>query len=242
MGYKLIYVSILYIIVFLFSAFDTIGAELLDVLEKTAPENGGGYKYKIYLPKDYKENSKEWPFVLFLHGSHRRGSDLQRLNGTIPAKFMVKDGELQFIVVAPLCPKNENWECDSLDLFIDYLISDYPIDENRIYLTGISMGGFGTWELATAYPKRFAAIAPVCGGGDPDQAERLKDIPIWVFHGANDRVVSKRRYADPMVAAVRKHGGDVKYTVFKHTSHDIWRKVYTDYSLYEWFLEHERTD
>ena len=101
------------------------------------------------------------------------------------------------------------------------------------------MGGFGTWALAAAHPERFAAIAPICGGGDPKQAERLKDLPIWVFHGAKDPTVPLAR-SEEMVKALKEAGGEPKFTVYPDAGHDSWTETYDNPELYEWFLAHKR--
>jgi len=115
----------------------------------------------------------------------------------------------------------------------------YRIDENRIYVTGLSMGGYGTWDLAIKYPNRFAAIAPVCGGGDPTKASVLKDLPIWVFHGAKDEVVTLDK-SQVMVDAIEKTGGSVKFTIYPEANHDSWTETYNNPELYEWFLAQSR--
>jgi predicted peptidase len=101
------------------------------------------------------------------------------------------------------------------------------------------MGGYGTWSLATEYPERFAAIAPICGGGDPKKAHLLKDMPVWVFHGAKDTVVPPER-SEEMVNALKEAGGNVQYTVYPEADHDSWTETYNNPKLYEWFLKHKR--
>ena len=122
---------------------------------------------------------------------------------------------------------------------VDDIAARYKVDKKRIYLTGLSMGGYGTWALASAYPERFAAIAPICGGGSRIMSLRLKDIPIWVFHGAKDRVVPLEE-SEEMVNAIRKRGGDVKFTIYPDAGHDSWTESYNNQELYDWFLEHSK--
>ena len=110
------------------------------------------------------------------------------------------------------------------------------MNTGRIYLTGLSMGGYGTWSLAIAYPGRFAAIAPVCGGSEPFFAGRIKDIPAWIFHGAKDSVVPVSK-SEEMVNALKKHGSNVKFTVYPEAKHDSWTATYNNPELYEWFLK-----
>jgi predicted peptidase len=122
---------------------------------------------------------------------------------------------------------------------VDDVAARYKVDKKRIYLTGLSMGGYGTWALAAAYPERFAAIAPICGGGSRIMSLRLKDMPIWVFHGAKDKVVSIEE-SEEMVKAIRNRGGNVKFTIYPDAGHDSWTESYNNQELYDWFLEHSK--
>ncbi len=122
---------------------------------------------------------------------------------------------------------------------LDEIDEKYAVDSERIYLTGLSMGGYGTWSLACTYPDRFAAIAPVCGGGMPYIARNLKNVPIWAFHGAIDKVVPLKR-SEEMVKAVKAAGGNAKLTVYPYADHDSWTVTYDNPKLYDWFLEHRR--
>ena len=127
---------------------------------------------------------------------------------------------------------------EALNALLDEIVSKYAVDEDRIYLTGLSMGGFGTWSLATAYPERFAALAPICGRGNPEKAHVLKDIPVWVFHGAKDETVPPEN-SQQMVNALKECGADVQYTIYPDAGHDSWTETYNNPKLYEWFLEHK---
>ena len=122
---------------------------------------------------------------------------------------------------------------------LDEIVSRYRIDEDRIYLTGLSMGGYGTWALAIAYPDRFAAIAPICGGGRADQVARISHVPTWVFHGALDSGVPLSRSVT-MVDALKKAEGNVKFTIYPNAKHDSWTETYNNPELYGWFLEQKR--
>ena len=117
----------------------------------------------------------------------------------------------------------------------------YRVDEDRVYVTGLSMGGFGTWSLLALHPDRFAAAAPICGGGTPRLACRAGRLPIWVFHGADDPTVPLRR-SEEMVDALAACGGDVRFTVYPNTGHDSWTKTYDDPAFFDWLLEHRRSD
>lgn len=145
----------------------------------------------------------------------------------------------QFIVVSPQCPEGQWWKSDDLALLLDDVEAKYHVDLDRVYLTGLSMGGYGTWEMSLEFPDRFAAIAPMCGGGRPDRAKRLRNLPIWVFHGTADRAVPVAR-SEEMVAALAEVGADVKFTRYEGVGHDCWTQSYGNPELYTWFLEHKR--
>ncbi len=195
--------------------------------------------YLLHLPKEYSKVAKRWPLIMFLHGAGERGNNLELVKRHGLPKVIKDYEEFPFIVVSPQCPKGQWWDEQTLIGLLDELEAQYVVDTNRVYLTGLSMGGFGTWSLATKYPDRFAAIAPVCGGGYPYLAYRLAKVPIWAFHGAKDRRVplyeSKR-----MVEAVKHFGGQAKLTVYPRAGHDCWTETYDNPELYNWFLEHQR--
>ncbi len=200
--------------------------------------------YLLSLPADYnKEADKKWPLILFLHGSGERGSDVNDVKKHGPPKIVEQDpkSELatQFIVVSPQCPAGRWWKSDDLNYLLDDIAAKYHVDSDRVYLTGLSMGGFGTWDLAANYPDRFAAIVPVCGGGRPEQIRRIKHLPIWVFHGDADPAVPVAR-SDEMVEALKKVNADVKYTRYEGVGHDCWTRTYANPELYTWLLSHKR--
>ncbi len=200
--------------------------------------------YLLYLPTDYETAQAPWPLLLFLHGAGERGNDLNQLKKHGPPKRVEKgDRSLPFVVVSPQCPKVGWWssetQVDTLDALLESIVSDYRIDADRIYVTGLSMGGYGTWRLAAAYPDRFAAIAPICGGGNPDDAEHIAHLPTWVFHGAKDDVVPIKK-SEEMVDALKAAGSDVEFTVYPDAGHNCWGKPYAGSELYDWFLTHTR--
>jgi predicted peptidase len=197
--------------------------------------------YLLYLPKEYgKDTAKKWPLILFLHGSGESGDDIEKVKVHGPPKLIAAGKEFPFIVVSPQAPASRvGWQVETLNTLLDDVIQKYHVDEDRVYLTGLSMGGFGTWSLASANPERFAAIAPICGGGDPFRVRRLRSMPIWVFHGAKDPTVPVKMSED-MVEALKKAGGDVKFTVYPDAGHDSWTATYDNPELYTWFLEHTR--
>jgi predicted peptidase len=196
-------------------------------------------QYLLYLPKDYWENEKKWPLVFYLHGSGARGEDVNRVKNNGLPKLVEEGREFPFILVSPQHKKNTRWSNDFLEALLDEIISDYHVDEDRVYITGLSGGGRGTWYFATEYPDRFAAIAVISARGIPEGASRIKHIPIWIFHGAKDKLVPIR-HAEAMVAALKAVGGSVKYTVYPEAGHNAWTETYDNPKLYEWLLSHER--
>jgi len=194
--------------------------------------------YLLYLPENYN-TSENFPLLLFLHGAGERGDDLEKVKVHGPPKLIAGGKNFPFIVVSPQCPENQWWSSEVLDALLKDIVDNYNVDEDRIYVTGLSMGGFGTWELAIKYPNRFAAIAPICGGGNFHLADVLKDLPIWVFHGAKDNVVPLKS-SQEMVDALEKVGGNVKFTIYPMAGHDSWTETYNNPELYEWFLKQKR--
>ena len=196
--------------------------------------------YLLYLPETYgKKPQQHWPLILFLHGAGERGDDLELVKRHGPPKLAAAGKQFPFIIVSPQCLPNKWWSPDALTDVLDEIEAKYAVDKDRVYLTGLSMGGFGTWALATAHPERFAAIAPICGGGDPQQAGRLKNIPIWVFHGAKDETVAPER-SQEMVDALKAVGADVQFTLYPEADHDSWTQTYDNPKFYEWLLKHRR--
>jgi predicted peptidase len=195
-------------------------------------------KYLLYLPKDY-DAKESVPLMLFLHGVGERGDDLDALKKAGPPKLIAEGQAFPCIVVSPQCPKDRSWETFELSALLDEIVEKYKVDQDRIYVTGLSMGGFGTWALAATSPNRFAAIVPICGGGDPQSAKRIVHIPTWVFHGAKDRVVPPER-SEQMVEALKRNGGNVKFTVYPEAAHDSWTASYASPELYEWLFQQKR--
>jgi predicted peptidase len=194
--------------------------------------------YLLYIPSDHHKG-KKWPLLIFLHGYGEQGDDLEKVKRHGPTRRIREGHEFPFIVAAPQCPKDSWWSISELDQWLDFLIKELPVNERQIYLTGLSMGGFGTWAWAIDRPDRFGAIAPVCGGGESFLAWRIKDIPIWVFHGAKDDVLPIRR-SQEMVDALKKYKADIKFTVYADAGHDSWTETYANPDLYKWFLKHKK--
>ncbi len=199
-------------------------------------KESGYFSYLAYTPERYQAKAKKkFPLMLFLHGAGERGDDLELLKVHGPPKLIAQGEDFPFIMAAPQCPKGEWWSIDELTKLVDELERDYRVDKTRIYVTGLSMGGYGSWGLAIANPDRFAAIAPICGGGQPEEVCAIKDVPTWVFHGAKD-VVVKLTESEKMVDALKACGGDVKFTVYPEANHDSWTETYDNPEFFKWIL------
>lgn len=203
--------------------------------------------YQLHLPAQAKSDGDQlWPAILFLHGWGESGDDISAvLEIGLPA-YIADKPDFPFIIIAPQCPWFTWWPelAGSLDQLLEQCLAVLPIDQQRLYLTGLSMGGYGSWYLASRWPDRFAAVAPICGGGYwfhgfPERVSKLKDTPVWAFHGAQDDVVPLAA-SEEMVSVLRKNGGDVKLTVYPQADHDSWTETYSNPELYTWFLKHEK--
>ncbi len=196
-------------------------------------------RYLLYLPQGYERGRKRWPLLLFLHGAGERGRDPELVKKHGPPRLIAEGHGLPFIVVSPQCPAGQWWSTDTLSALLDEVMASCRVDERRVYLTGLSMGGYGTWGMACERPERFAAIAPICGGGNRLLAHALKHVPVWAFHGAKDNVVPLAE-SERMVNAVKACGGKARLTVYPEASHDSWTSTYADPALYKWLLKHRR--
>ena len=194
------------------------------------------YPFKIYYPIGYDAASdKGTSLMVFLHGSGERGTDLTKVEKHGPPKKVLEGRQFPCIIVAPQCPNDVWWDVDRLNATLDDVLVNNNIDQTRIYLTGLSMGGYGTWDWAIENPEKFAAIAPVCGGGDPDKVDRIAHIPTWVFHGAKDEVVPLEKSKE-MVAALKAAGSIPRFSVYAEADHDSWTQTYNSDSFYGWLF------
>lgn len=213
--------------------------------EKELVRKSNTTKYWVFLPKQYGQDNRQWPLVMYLHGASERGKGVESLKQNVTVNFLqpthqvneLKD--LPFIVVAPSCPTKQYWIPSQLRGVINDVLADFSVDQKRMYLTGHSMGAFGTWNFASAYPDLFAAIVPVAGGGQISYVKNLVDIPTWAFHGANDTVVPARR-STSLVSVLNMVGGDAKLTLFPKEGHLICRETYSNPELWDWMLAQEK--
>lgn len=205
--------------------------------------------YLLFLPEGYqRKGERRWPLMLFLHGAGERGTNLSKVAVHGPPKLVKTKKDFPFILVSPQCPSGQWWTEDVVMGLLDEVIKQHAVDTNRVYLTGLSMGGYGTWTVGTKYPERFAAIAPICGGGETisvlvagrQKSAALKRLGVWAFHGGKDPVVPLAE-SERMIDVLKKAGcTDVKLTVYPEAGHDSWTEAYNNSELYDWFLQHSR--
>lgn len=175
------------------------------------------------------------PAILFLHGSGERGADESILAFQALPKYLTAGREIPAVVICPQCPEETNWKgiLPQLGFVLEDVLQSYPIDRNRVAVTGISMGGFGTWSYAITRPRKFFRMAPVCGGGMSWRCAALKNIPVWAFHGDADDDVPPV-YSQLMVDAVNANGGDAKLTLYPGVDHFSWDRAYLESNLLDW--------
>jgi predicted peptidase len=202
--------------------------------------DGREARYVLFVPHEY-DGKNPVPVILFLHGAGETGTDGEKQARVGLGKFVrAHEKTFPFLVVFPQSQKR-TWGADSEDgkralAILEEVQKEFATDPKRVYLTGLSMGGFGTWSLSTKYPDKWAAIVPICAGGNPKAADKIKHIPCWCFHGADDPRVNVEKSRE-MVAALKAAGGQPKYTEFPGVKHESWDKAYATKGLFEWMLE-----
>ena len=199
-------------------------------------------KYLLYEPADAadSEAGKRWPLVVFLHGGGEGGDDLETVKKHGLPKLIEAGQDFPFFVVSPQNPsKTQFWDDQQLIRLVDEIASSHPIDPSRIYLTGLSRGAFGAWRLAIQNPDRFAALVPISGGGPLPYVKRIKDLPVWVFHGEKDTVIPVNE-SRRLVEELKNSGSNVKFTTYPDASHDAWTETYENPDLYEWMLQQKK--
>ena len=196
-----------------------------------------GGDFLLYLPSGYARSRSKYPLLLFLHGAGERGDDIKQVKLHGPPKEIENGREFPFIVVSPQCPAYCTWNEHMLTGLLDHIESKYRVDKRRVYVTGLSMGGFGAYRLLAQPPKRFAAAVIICGAADLRLAPKLKGVPIWAFHGTEDRSVlfeEGKKIAD----AAKKEGAKIKFTPITGGQHNIWTDLYAGAEIYEWLMQH----
>ena len=196
--------------------------------------------YLLFLPAGFQAHgAQKYPLLIFLHGSGEAGDDLDHVKVQGPPKIVESRPDFPFIVASPQTPDDSIFDPATLDAMLDELIEHNPVDPDRVYLTGLSLGGEWTYGWAGLRPDRFAAIAPVSGEWTTAVDCRLKHVPVWAFHGALDDVVPLAG-DQAMVQAINACGGDARMTVYPDVGHDAWTQAYATEELYSWLLEHRR--
>lgn len=208
--------------------------------------DGNSSPYVVFVPHGY-DGSKEYPVVLFLHGAGETKNPKAKKEGKMPVEVGIgpaiktREKSFPFIVVIPRA-EGFGWGADTANAkralaMLDEVVKEYKVDRKRQYLTGLSMGGMGTWSVAAAHPDRWAAIVPICGPGDAATAEKIKDIPCWGFVGTEDRLATGMR---AMIEALEKAGGKPRFSEYKWVGHDSWDPAYATNELYTWMLSQSK--
>jgi len=207
-----------------------------------AVESEKTYKYLLFVPKSYNEQKEtKFPLILFLHGAGETGSNLEKVKVHGIPKIVEKKPDFPFIAISPQCPFGERWESAKLRQLVQGVQNKYRVDEDRIYGTGLSMGGYGIWRMAMDYPDLFAALVPICGGGNPLTANKIKHLPLWAFHGEDDDIIPVQE-SKKMIDVLQKLGAtEAKLTTYPNTAHDSWTVTYENEELYKWLLSHKRS-
>jgi predicted peptidase len=217
-------------------------------------------RYVLYVPRDYRPD-KAWPLIVFLHGAGERGDD-----GLIPTEVGIGSAirrnpdRFPGLVLFPQCPKDAFWDVmlEDLDLMMAHTRRDYSVDARRVYLTGLSMGGYGTWIWGATKADTFAAFMPICGGGNqndmarltkdgigdvfgtlPERVAKLATVPIWAFHGGKDGVVPSVR-SQQMVRLVKEAGGKAQYTEYEELNHNSWDAAYAEKKAIKWMFKQKK--
>lgn len=206
---------------------------------ETQVKQSEGMNYVIRYPNHYKEEEK-YPVLIFLHGAGTRGTDIQKMLGNPFFQLTDSYADFPFVSIAPQCHKDTWFDLfTQLQEFVRKIVKEAYADPERIYLMGVSMGGYAAWQLAMSMPEVFAAMVPVCGGGMYWNAARLISVPIWAFHGAKDGVVFPEE-SKKMTDAVNRLGGSAKLTVYPDRMHDAWSDTYRNPEVFRWLLEHKK--
>jgi len=202
------------------------------------------FNYSLYIPDEYNNTDSLFSIVLYLHGVGERGTDLNKLELNGIPELISKGKDFPFLTLAPQCPEFGWWSrpeyVEALANLTKEIIRKYRIDERRVYMSGLSMGGYGTLALAKAYPQLFSAIIPICGGMDNhEDIERLGNMPIWLFHGDMDKV-HPLEYSTVIYDLLKPINKDIKLTVYEGVGHNSWDKTYANDKIYQWLISHKK--
>ncbi len=198
--------------------------------------------YALYTPDGYLNSQEDYPLIVFLHGAGERGDDLSKVAVHGPLQYIKEGNKIDAVILAPQCPEGVYWQPHEVAALVKNVIKENRIDKSRVYLTGLSMGGYGVWATGGEYPELFAALAPVCGAIYRPiyrNISHIKDMPIWVFHGALDDVVLPEN-SNKMVKTLKEAGNDVKYTLYPYANHNSWTETYNNPELYTWMLAQKK--
>lgn len=231
---------------------------------KEGPHKGATLPYRLMRPEGAKPQAagagKKYPVVLFLHGAGERGDDNAAQLKFLPTHLSEPEQREKFsaFVIAPQCPKEQRWgtldwrndireypdqmsaQMQAVIEILDNVLKDPAADADRVYLTGLSMGGFGSWELASRRPELFAAVVPICGGGDVAHAHKLVELPLWAWHGDADKAVPVEQ-TRRMIEAIKQAGGHPRYTELPGVGHNSWTPAYTGDELLPWMFKQKRS-
>lgn len=200
--------------------------------------------YYLYFPEDYDaKETEDFPLLLFLHGGGESGQDLSTIQGNGPPKLIADGKQFPFLILAPQNPHRKKWwNTRAVVQLLDSIVEHNRVDPKRIYLTGLSRGGGAAWEMAVQYPDKFAAMAVVCGMAPVPYAAWIdRSMPIWVFHGEEDRSIPISE-SETMVRRLKEMGYNVRFTRYPGVGHDSWVQAYKTDELYEWFIAQQRKD
>lgn len=215
------------------------GQQAVPVPDSLLSSKAIGPDYLLHIPENYGTGDQDWPLVVFLHGSGERGTNIAAVRGHSLAR-MAENKKFPFIMLTPQCRAGTWWQADEVMKLLEHVQSMLKVDENRIYVTGLSMGGFATWNLITKYPDKFAAAIPICGGADASKAEKIAHMPIWAFHGDQDKAVPVER-VQAMVNRLKELNPDTfKFTLYENCGHNSWTRTYQKEEVFDWLLSHSK--
>lgn len=215
------------------------GEQVHHVSKVTVGDEEVEISYLLYVPENYDADTP-MPLMMFLHGAGERGDNIDLVKKWGPPKIAESDKDFPFILVSPQCPSETFWNPDEMAHLVDMLSDELAVDKERMYITGLSMGGYGTWSILAEHPNLFAAAIPICGGGRPETAKEFAHVPVWAFHGDADRVVPPEQ-SRRVVEALKELDAPIRYTEYEGVGHNSWSETYANEEIYSWLLEQRRS-